>query len=191
MPCMYCAKPITNYRQFCDILCKYQYQFGWSNEELREAVSKSKTYADVVRYLTGNCAKLQYTRVRKHIKRLSLLAEQNPEDNGGIYLDISKLVGKSARKGTRFTSIDDLLASSTTRSSTLRVRLIEAGCKEAKCERCFLSSWRSGPIPLELHHIDGNNRNNALSNLELLCCNCHAQTSTWRRSKSSIHADVA
>jgi hypothetical protein len=29
-------------------------------------------------------------------------------------------------------------------------------------------------LPLELHHKDGNHYNNELSNLEILCPNCHA-----------------
>ena len=36
------------------------------------------------------------------------------------------------------------------------------------------------PIPLELHHIDGNNQNNNLTNLTLLCPNCHAMTDNYR-----------
>ena len=31
---------------------------------------------------------------------------------------------------------------------------------------------------LELHHIDGNKHNNELENIQILCPNCHAQTST-------------
>ena len=49
-----------------------------------------------------------------------------------------------------------------------------------KCEDCELGEWKSEKIPLELEHIDGDNRNNIKSNLKLLCCNCHALTSTWR-----------
>jgi hypothetical protein len=35
------------------------------------------------------------------------------------------------------------------------------------------------PIPIELDHIDGDNQNNNLENLRILCPNCHAQTSTY------------
>lgn len=49
-----------------------------------------------------------------------------------------------------------------------------------KCEDCGLEHWKSEKIPLELEHIDGDNRNNRKSNLKLLCCNCHALTETWR-----------
>ena len=35
-------------------------------------------------------------------------------------------------------------------------------------------------VPLEVHHIDGNYKNNDESNLQLLCPNCHALTETYR-----------
>lgn len=49
-----------------------------------------------------------------------------------------------------------------------------------KCEYCGLSEWMENPIPLELHHIDGDNLNNVLENLQLLCPNCHALTENYR-----------
>lgn len=57
----------------------------------------------------------------------------------------------------------------------LKQKLIEDKIKEAKCERCKNKTWNNKPIPLELHHKDGNRFNNSLDNLEVLCPNCHAQ----------------
>ena len=54
-----------------------------------------------------------------------------------------------------------------------------------KCECCNNIEWMGKPIPLELHHIDGDNTNNTLENLKLLCPNCHAQTDNYR-SKNTI-----
>ena len=34
-------------------------------------------------------------------------------------------------------------------------------------------------LTCQLHHKDGNRENNILSNLEMLCPNCHTQTDTW------------
>jgi hypothetical protein len=59
-------------------------------------------------------------------------------------------------------------------------RLLETGLKEYKCEKCNLEKWNEQKIPLELNHIDGNRHNHYISNLEILCPNCHAQTTTYR-----------
>jgi len=59
--------------------------------------------------------------------------------------------------------------------SNLRRLLIRTGIKTAVCEICGLASWMNKPIPLELHHKDGNRYNNILANLMILCPTCHAQ----------------
>jgi len=48
------------------------------------------------------------------------------------------------------------------------------------CELCNTSEWLGSAITLEVHHIDGNNKNNELSNLQILCPNCHSQTDNYR-----------
>jgi len=58
--------------------------------------------------------------------------------------------------------------------------------QNGNCNKCGLDEWMGEIIPLELEHKDGNNRNNKRENLEFLCCNCHALTTTWRgRNKSN------
>lgn len=53
---------------------------------------------------------------------------------------------------------------------------------EAKCMNC---SWceinkTTNKVPIELEHIDGNSENNSLTNLKLLCPNCHSLTPTYK-----------
>ena len=67
-------------------------------------------------------------------------------------------------------------------NSKKRIRLIDEGIKEEKCEICGLSEWMNKPIPLELHHKDFNHFNNELSNLQILCSNCHMQTHNYNNN---------
>ena len=58
-----------------------------------------------------------------------------------------------------------------------------ASCFHCKCEKC---GWgEKNPItnttPLQIHHIDGNCKNNKEENLQLLCPNCHSLTETFGR----------
>lgn len=59
-------------------------------------------------------------------------------------------------------------------SHHLKIKLIDYGIKKHQCELCGLETWLNQPIPIELHHIDGNHDNNELDNLQILCPNCHA-----------------
>ena len=65
-------------------------------------------------------------------------------------------------------------------SNKLRKRLFAENIKEEKCESCGLSEWLSKKISLEVDHIDGNPYNHRLNNLQILCPNCHAQTTNYR-----------
>ena len=49
-----------------------------------------------------------------------------------------------------------------------------------QCSVCKNTIWNEQPIPLELDHINGNNRDNRRENLRFICMNCHAQTHTFR-----------
>lgn len=48
------------------------------------------------------------------------------------------------------------------------------------CSECGQqSTWNNKPLVLQLDHIDGDSDNNSLSNLRLLCPNCHTQTENF------------
>lgn len=88
--------------------------------------------------------------------------------------------GNTGRKGeprlAERTPIDDYLKKDGKfiNSHKLKNKLIDYGIKKHQCELCGLETWLNQPIPVELHHIDGNHNNNELSNLQILCPNCHA-----------------
>lgn len=84
--------------------------------------------------------------------------------------------GAGIRTSTSYKTAKEYLASANTISShKLRLKLLRDKEKDHKCEICKLTTWRNKPIPLELHHKDGNHNNNKMNNLQLLCPNCHSQ----------------
>ena len=49
-----------------------------------------------------------------------------------------------------------------------------------ECWECGVTEWRGEKLHLEMDHIDGNNKNNDIDNIRILCPNCHSITPTWR-----------
>ena len=61
----------------------------------------------------------------------------------------------------------------------LKLRLIEAGIKAHRCDECGIEGWLGKPLSLQLHHLNGQGDDNRLTNLRLLCPNCHSQTENF------------
>ena len=73
---------------------------------------------------------------------------------------------------------------SKTHFQTAKKRLFENKIKENKCEICSLGPiWNNKPLTLQLHHINGNNKDNRIGNLQILCPNCHEQQDFTRGRK--------
>ena len=85
--------------------------------------------------------------------------------------------GSKGRKSAQLKpAIAYLYKGSNIKSHKLKLKLIRDGIKTAQCESCKLSYWFDKPIPLELHHLNGDRFDNRLDNLKILCPNCHAMT---------------
>lgn len=60
---------------------------------------------------------------------------------------------------------------------------------------CQICGWNTintftGNVPLQIHHIDGNCKNNSEENLQLLCPNCHSLTENFgSRNKNCTRVD--
>ena len=63
-----------------------------------------------------------------------------------------------------------------TNRTHLKQRLLSAGLKTNRCERCGIDEWRGEPLSMALHHVNGDGLDNRLENVAMLCPNCHSQT---------------
>ena len=65
-----------------------------------------------------------------------------------------------------------------------RHHILDYHCQICGCD----GNWQNGVISLEVHHIDGDNTNNEISNLQYLCPNCHALTENYRGKNKALKA---
>lgn len=147
-----------------DLLC-WVVRRTWTDSQLRKAVKTSRTYLETFRKLgLRDRAGLS---VRRRITELEL--------------DVSHFSKPGNREGPQPTiSIQDILEGRVLRGSAyVKRRLLKEGLLIYKCDKCGLKDWQGKPITLQLDHKDGDRTNNALSNLRLLCPNCHSQTPTY------------
>lgn len=91
--------------------------------------------------------------------------------------------GKGIKTDSKRISAIELTKRKIINSHKLKLRLLEDNIKEHICENCGGTEWLGKPIPLELHHINGNKFNNSLDNIQLLCPNCHSLTPNYSGSK--------
>lgn len=156
----------------------------YTQEQFIEAVKESYSCSEVCRKLgiVGRGGNLRTVKRNIHL----------------LNLDASHFTGQRWNKGLTFMdhpsisakNINDILVeNSLYNSHVLKNRLIKEGLKEHICECCKNSEWMGKPIPLQLHHINGNHTDNRIENLQLLCPNCHALTDNYC-SKNKNKNDV-
>lgn len=144
----------------------------WTDDQLKLAISNNKSIAGVIRDLGLKPVGGNYNTVNKKIKELNL--------------DISHFTGKGWNVGLKFKPnkakplSEILVKDSSYQSYKLVKRLLSEGIKERKCECCNRTTWNNNPIPIELHHINGDHHDHRIENLQILCPNCHAQTDNYR-----------
>ena len=143
------------------------HKYDWSKEKVETAVKNNFCYSDVLRALNipvkGNNGETLKNKIKEY------------------NIDTSHFTFVSSQKGkSQKTSVNDYLRKgSRIKTYDLKLKLIEAGLKKNKCEICGCTEWLGKPLNCQLHHIDGDNTNNELSNLQMLCPNCHSQTDNY------------
>jgi DNA-binding CsgD family transcriptional regulator len=138
-------------------------------ERFIEAVKKVKNKTD-----------LEYELYKsRKTGRLSLLMSRIARD----MIDVSHWTGRYVNKNTAEGRMKGSLHID---SGRLKEYLVRNELLQEKCSVCGLPpTWQGRHLTLHLDHIDGDRKNHSVSNLRLLCPNCHQQTETWGAKRTS------
>ena len=149
---------------------------SWKESQLKDAVRKSFSIRQVLMKLRLREAGGNYDQIKKYIKEYKL--------------DISHFKGRGWNLGMRGIgkpriSLESVLVKdSSFQSFKLKKRLFIAKLKPEHCEWCGWSErTENGYLPLELDHINGDRHDNRITNLRVLCPNCHSLTPHHRGRK--------
>ena len=143
---------------------------------MAEAIKTSRSYRQALIKIGLKEAGGNYAQIKKYIKEYKL--------------DISHFKGRGWNKGMSFPfrpkiSLEKILIkNSDFQSYKLKKRLIREDIKAPRCEECgWAKHALDGRLPLELHHINGDAKDNRLENLQILCPNCHSLKPNYRGRK--------
>lgn len=147
--------------------------YDFTRQQLQDLLDSNGTYMSILR--AAGIESSSSTNTLKRIISEHDLDTSKFEENRKIFLKQS-----AKRSFCRKYDIESKLRKNTkAQSHKLKNKLIELGYKENKCELCGISEWMNTPVKLQLHHIDGDHNNNELSNLQILCPNCHSMTDNF------------
>jgi|JI10StandDraft_1071094.scaffolds.fasta_scaffold00171_70 Zn finger protein HypA/HybF involved in hydrogenase expression len=143
--------------------------------QIIEAASRTENASEFMRNLHVAPTNGNWFRIVKTINRLKV--------DTSHWLNKSELSTKYSKKPSlkRLSDNEIFTPSSDVPNSIVKKRLLKL--VEYKCLICGISEWLGKHLVLQMDHIDGDHNNNLLSNLRLLCPNCHSQTSTYNQKR--------
>lgn len=152
----------------------------YTKELLEDAVKNSTSMAKVLDYLGLGHTGGNHAYIKRLIESYNISMSQF---NGRVWNKGGIGPRKSPSEYLRLYDRNKPIG-----TDMIRKRMLRDGVKEHRCEVCGNTEWLGDPIPLEIHHIDGDRWNNVLENLQFLCPNCHSKTDNFCGKKLSMRS---
>lgn len=147
-------------------------KYDWSKERIENVIKDCDSLSQVLDKLNIPKAGSNSTTLRRKLE------EYNIDYSHFTY-------GVKQRKGVEnYIPVTEYLGTGKyIQTSKLKEKLFKEGLKKNECENpkcpCKNGYWLNNPLVCQLHHINGDNTDNRLENLQILCPNCHSQTENY------------
>lgn len=152
------------------------------NPKKCESCNNNIPYEKKVNKYCGHSCSAKVTNVKRaKFNKQCLNCDNNIQGRG------KKYCSHSCQKGYEFKqSFNEFMSGVNVNFNIKTIRRIMLELYGHQCTSCNNTEWMGKPIPLEIHHIDGDADNDTKDNLEQLCPNCHAITDNYKnRNKVS------
>jgi len=140
--------------------------YNYSPQELQRLLDESNGYCDVLKKSGLSPHGNNNRTLKKLICEYSLSTTEMDKNR------------KERIQRTRKIPLDEIIIDNIHpgyKSAILLKRIVKETVIPYQCNICGISEWNGKALSLQLHHIDCNHENNHISNLQILCPNCHSQ----------------
>lgn len=159
---------------------------NYTKEEIKAIMEKTSSFSEFMRQLGySNYQGNSRNTVRRAIEKYGLQEEFEALKERSTKQASEKIKQVIANNTLDIKEV--LKENSPFDRHTLKKIILRNNLLEYKCSKCGnTGSWEGEPLTLQLHHKNGNSKDNRLENLCWLCPNCHTQTENFGSKNSSV-----
>lgn len=177
--CLECNNKFTDYkkynRKFCSKSCSVTYNNKLKVPKLKN-LSLSLLILDKCNFCNNDIKGKYFCNKICHSNYCNNLNNKCKHCNDKIAYNLSYCSIKCQQDYILNYKVNNKIAS---------IKILKRYLIQKHGEKCMKCGWDeiniyTNKIPIEIDHIDGNSENNDLTNLRLLCPNCHSLTPTYK-----------
>ena len=154
------------------------YTKEWLEELCKDSISYNEVLIKAGRKIAGGNTQTLKNKISEYNIDISHFKGQSWSK--GLTKETSEAVLKQSKTIEKYNIQDIFCKNSPVPRKIIRDYIKRHKLLEYKCQSCGNKGfWLNQEMTLELHHIDGDETNNELTNLQYLCPNCHSLTENY------------